>query len=285
MIACLIKAGACDSLGGHRAQLLEALEDVVEAAATTQRERASGQTSLFELMAEAGDGGNSMTEIELPDVPPWSLRETLQQEKEQVGFYISGHPLDEYEIDFRSFATSNIQEFRDRGENGGEARLLGEIHKVSRRVDRNNRLMAFFEIEDFTGQIECIAFSGAHEQYGDAIQEDAIVYVTGFPNARNGDLVKCQVKTIQPAEDYRRETARWLEIVLDADHCSEKDLHKIHCVLQRYAGRTPVQLIVPLGPEGHRLTLECSSEYAVDPEIALTDKLRKLPGIKRLTYR
>ena len=88
-------------------------------------EREAGQASLFEFAAEQQGRPNDFIRIRLPDVPPWSPRETLQHEKEQVGFYISGHPLEEFEIDYRSFATSSIRRFRERGDEAGEVRLLG----------------------------------------------------------------------------------------------------------------------------------------------------------------
>jgi DNA polymerase-3 subunit alpha len=284
-IACLIKAGACDSLGGHRAQLLAALDTVIETASATQREREAGQSSLFDLAA-AGPGQSPsfiLHPSSLPDVPPWSSRETLQNEKEQVGFYISGHPLDEFEVDYRSFATSSIRRFRE-NENAGEARLLGEIHKVNRRLDRNGNLMAFFELEDFTGQIECIAFSKTHATFGALIEEDQIVYVRGTPNSRQGD-VKCQTFEIIGAEDYRAAHARWLEIVLRDSLCRRDELEAVCAVLRRHGGTMPVRLVVPLDAQGHLLALEAGREIRVSPTPRLLAELRESPATKRLTFR
>ena len=284
-IVCLIKAGACDSLGGHRAQLLAALDTVIETASATQREREAGQSSLFDLAA-AGPGQSPsfiLPPSSLPDVPPWSSRETLQNEKEQVGFYISGHPLDEFEVDYRSFATSSIRRFRE-NENGGEARLLGEIHKVNRRLDRNGNLMAFFELEDFTGQIECIAFSKTHATFGALIEEDQIVYVRGTPNSRQGD-VKCQTFEIIGAEDYRAAHARWLEIVLRDSLCRRDELEAVCAVLRRHGGAMPVRLVVPLDAQGHLLALEAGREIRVSPTPRLLAELRESPATKRLTFR
>jgi len=282
-IACLIKAGACDSLGGHRAQLLAALDPLLEAAAAAQRERESGQASLFEFASQQEDLSAGLTTATLPDVPAWSLRETLQHEREQVGFYISGHPLDEFEVDYHSFATTSIQRFRER-ENGGEARLLGEIHKVSRRLDRNGNLMAFFELEDFTGQVECIAFSRTHSAFGNLIQEDTIVYVRGVPNSRNGD-VKCQVIEIMSAEDFRRDHAQVLEIALREAQCKRGELEALYSLLARSAGSMPVRLVVPLDAGGHTLVLEAGNRIRVALSVRLLVELRETPAIKRLTFR
>ena len=284
-IACLIKAGACDSLGGHRAQLLAALDSVVETASATQREREAGQSSLFDLAA-SGPGQSSsfiLHPSSLPDVPTWSLRETLQNEKEQVGFYISGHPLDEFEVDYRSFATSSIRRFREQ-ENGGEARLLGEIHKVNRRLDRNGNLMAFFELEDFTGQVECIAFSKTHAAFGSLIEEDKIVYVRGTPNSRNGD-VKCQVSEIIGAEDYRGDHARCLEIVLRDAQCKRTELEALCSLLRQSSGSMAVRLVLPLDAQGHTLALEAGNKIRIAPTPRLLAELRELPVTKRLTFR
>ncbi len=90
-IECLIKCGAFDSLGGHRAQYWEYLEDTLKQAQSTQKDKARGQTTLFSILQET-----VAEDISLPDVPEWSLDEVLRYEKELLGFYLSGHPLDQY---------------------------------------------------------------------------------------------------------------------------------------------------------------------------------------------
>ena len=285
MLACLIKAGAFDSLGGHRAQLIAALDDVLEAASTMQRERASGQTSLFDFAAAAaGAKDEGLAAIVLPDVPPLSLRETLQQEKEQIGFYISGHPLDEYEVDYYSFATASIRRFQQQAGQGREALLMGEIHNVSRRTDKNGNLMAFFELEDFTGTIECITFARAHAAFGDQILEDTIVLVRGTPNVRNGD-VKCQVVEILGAEDYRRDNAKFLEILLREGAWGRQEFERLQALLRQHGGALGVRLAVPMNSEGHLLTLQAGEEIRIAPSPQLLSRLRSFASIKRLTFR
>jgi len=282
MIACLIKGGACDSLGGHRAQLLAALDTILEVASATQREREVGQTSLFDFAGQEQPLG--LTTVALPDVPSWSLRETLQNEKEQVGFYISGHPLDEFEMDYHSFATSSIRRFREQPD-GGEVRLLGEIHKISRKFDRNGNLMAFFELEDFTGAVECIAFSRTHSAYGALIEEDAIVFVRGIPNSRSGEAVKCQVSEIVGAEDYRRTHARFLELTLREAQCRREQIEALCATLRKANGPMGVRLVVPLDAQGHRLVLQADDQLRVSPTPQLIGQLRESAVIKRLTFR
>ncbi|MCX8038485.1 MAG: DNA polymerase III subunit alpha [Candidatus Sumerlaeia bacterium] len=286
MIACLIKAGACDGLGGHRAQLLAALDGLIEAAATAQREREAGQISLFEVEGGNGPGPAALSAPRLPDVPPWSLRETLQNEKQQVGFYISGHPLDEYVVDYYSFATSSIRRFREQTNGaGGEALLMGKIHKIVRKIDRYGNPIAFFELEDFTGAIECLAFRQAHAAYAHLIQDDAIVYVRGMPNSRTGDVIKCQVREIISAEEYRRKHARVLEIALREARCPREELSDLYALLARNKGAMPVRLIIPFDAHGHQLALQAGDHLRVALEPALLTELRRLPVIKRLTFR
>jgi DNA polymerase-3 subunit alpha len=286
VIACLIKSGACDSLGGHRAQLLAALDDAVETASAAQRERDSGQSSLFDFAADGQADSNVLSAVELPNVPPWSIKETLVQEKEQVGFYISGHPLDEYEVDYRSFATSSILKFRQQSNGEGrETILMGEIHRIVRKTDKNGNLMAFFELEDFTGAIECIAFSKTHAAYGRLILEDTIVYVRGAPNSRAGADVKCQVNKIICAEAWRLENARFLEIALAEDGLARPRLDALRKALAQASGPVRVRLVVPLGPQGHQLVLQADDRLRIDPAGRLLAALRDLPGIKRLTFR
>jgi DNA polymerase-3 subunit alpha len=299
MIGCLIKAGACDSLGGHRAQLLAALDDIIEAASATQRERQAGQASLFEFAAEQEGQPQGMFSVEIPEIPPWSLRETLQHEKEQVGFYLSGHPLDEFEVDYHSFASSSIRRFLQNPAQS-EVWLMGEIRRISRRLDRKGNMMAFFELEDFTGQVECIVFSKAHAAYGEQIRDDTVVLVRGSRNTRNGD-VKCQVEEIVAADDYRREHARVLEIAWRALPATS-DLKTLRAVLEEFDESHKgdprltsfnlkpdiplrVRVVIPVNAHGHQLALEAGKALRVMAAPTLLTHLRQIPGIKRLTFR
>ena len=130
VVESLISAGACDSLGGHRAQMLEALERAMRNAQSVQDERRRGQISLF--------GGESALEVEqqpaLPDVPEWTEAERLSHEKELLGFYVSSHPLTRYERDLAYFATSLLE--IDGRQDGELVRVGGLISRVSPSSDR-----------------------------------------------------------------------------------------------------------------------------------------------------
>ena len=109
----LVAAGACDSLGGHRAQLLAALDHAISEAALQQEEAERGQGSLFgDLLGDTSDtpSGNSRPSASLPNIPAWTESERLQREKELLGFYISGHPLEPHRTECELFASHTVSQ-------------------------------------------------------------------------------------------------------------------------------------------------------------------------------
>jgi DNA polymerase-3 subunit alpha len=181
----LICAGAFDSLGGHRAQLLAGLDQAMDQAQAIQASRQRGQISLFEadgMEAQAAVVSNHT----LPTVPEWSERERLGREKEMLGFYLSGHPLAKYAADLEAMGIRASGDVPDLPE-GAEVKLGGLLAEYKDHTDRNGRPMAFASLEDLDGTVDLVVFPDAYERAREELVADAVIVVQGRLSGRNGE--------------------------------------------------------------------------------------------------
>ncbi len=195
VLEALIQAGACDKFTqllpsgtGQRAQLMAGLELAVREAQIRQEERDSGQASLFDALlgGSADQPAEKRPEPALPDVPRWTEAERLTREKEVLGFFISGHPLEKYRDEVRMFdrvTTTTLKQFR-----GQKIELPCVVTSVSRQLSRKNGAeWGRVAIEDFYGTATVLAFGDAWDQYADILVQDAAVLVRGSVSDRERD--------------------------------------------------------------------------------------------------
>ena len=180
----LIHAGAVDGLGGHRAQYLAVLDAAMQEAGLKQEERASGQGSLF------GDpsGGNarSHAQLSLPNIPPQSESERLTREKEILGFYISGHPLEPFRTECELFATHTVAQL---GAWTADPVTLGVVVTAVRKQisKRSGAEFARLQVEDFSGTAELLVFPEAWAALSDRLRTDVPVLLKGGYSKRDQD--------------------------------------------------------------------------------------------------
>ena len=208
-LECLVGAGALDDLEGHRAQLFESAGHAIKYAQRIQADRAAGQNSLF------GDtfGDSAEMEPNLPMVEPWPTSKILKAERELVGFYVSGHPLEEYAAEARAFATAKLGDTEtiaksmpeENGqENGYGYRRQGPAHRfcgiitdIQHRTTRTGKPIVFATLEDFTGQGELVCFSSEFDRFQQYLKLEEIILVRGNADIRGG-AVKIKAIDISP---------------------------------------------------------------------------------------
>ncbi len=182
----LVAAGACDSLGGHRKQLIEVLESALAEAQLLQQEREAGQGSLFgsgEIVKDGSNGkdGNEYTETSLPllpDLPPWTEAERLAKEKEVLGFFISGHPLERYREEVELFGTRTTATLGEWGEH--QVTVGAVVTGVKRQISKKTgKEYARLVLEDFHGTAEAIVFPEAWAKLNAIILPDSALLLTG----------------------------------------------------------------------------------------------------------
>jgi len=182
----LIYAGALDCFGGSRAQHIDAVAMALEYGASSQKERASGQVNLFDTLGAPDAKTVSAPEPQLPPGAEWPLNIKLQNEKEILGFYTSGHPIDQYRDDLDAFATADIasEEFNNIRD-GEQVTVGGLITTVKPHVQKNGKKMAFLTLEALDATIEVIAFADAFDKCQSALIPDNMVLISGGIMNRN----------------------------------------------------------------------------------------------------
>lgn len=169
----LIAAGACDSLGGHRKQLLEALDAALSEAQLKQAEKEAGQESLFGEMPAVVHRS-----LELPDVPPWTEQERLAREKEVLGFFISGHPLERYREEVALFGARTTATLHQWSEH--PVTIGAVVTALKRQISKKTgKEYARLVLEDFHGTAEAIVFPDAWAKLNQSIHPDAALLLTG----------------------------------------------------------------------------------------------------------
>jgi DNA polymerase-3 subunit alpha len=172
VVASLIKAGALDSLGMSRAQMLQTLDETMDQAQRAQRVRAQGQTGLFDL------GGGA------PAPPPatageeFSREELLTMEKEMLGLYISDHPLHRWQPILAQRVTTQLAQLPDLPDHK-EVLVGGLVSTMKRTMTRSGSAMAFVTLEDLTGSVEVVVFPRTYEQHGYLLKRDAVLLMRG----------------------------------------------------------------------------------------------------------
>ncbi len=181
----LVAAGACDSLGGHRKQLIEVLEPALAEAQLRNQEREAGQGSLFGEGGNDGEDGkegvNASSRPDLPiipDIPAWTEAERLAKEKEVLGFFISGHPLERYREEVELFGSRTTATLSEWGEQ--QVSVAAVVTGVKRQISKKTgKEYARLVLEDFHGTAEAIVFPDAWAKLNQTILPDAALLLTG----------------------------------------------------------------------------------------------------------
>ena len=202
----LIKAGALDCLNENRAAHLAVYESMMESAQSSARNNIEGQMSLFQLNADTMQESRSMNV--LPDVRNFGQDILIAQEKEMLGVYITSHPLDEYADRIEQLVTVTSQDLADvldseeQGEmhtfvrDGMQATMAGIITSKKNLITKNNKMMAFVDMEDLYGTVEVVVFPNIYERFGSLVAEDSIISVTGSINFKEGEVPKLLAEKI-----------------------------------------------------------------------------------------
>jgi len=197
MIESLIRAGAMDSLEGTRAQLFAAVEGAVEAGQRAWRDRECGQGGLFGDAVE-----ETHTEHPLPQAADWSSREMLMGEKEILGFYVTGHPLDQYQDKIRELATHDTSNLEGL-ERNTEVTLCGVLAGIQRKRNREQKPWASLQIEDRSGSIDAMVFAASFERLAQYVDEDKVVLVRGLVLPEESGPSKISIQDIVPLDVAR----------------------------------------------------------------------------------
>lgn len=203
-IESMIKAGVFDSLGTNRASLLASFEDVLDTINADHKKALSGQVNLFDMGGEK-ENTNENAHITIPSLPEMEQRALLSQEKDMLGLYLSGHPLDSYLNEIEKYSTIKSLELEineDELQNtllqdGQPVKFIAVVNQIKTKITKNNDMMAFLTLEDLYGEMTAIVFPKTFAQVRDSIEQDAIVKVEGRLNIREEEITIVVMK-IEP---------------------------------------------------------------------------------------
>lgn len=244
----LVAAGACDAFG-ERGALHAGAAPVLERAAALQRERASGQSSLFGEGGGGGHAGALVVAPPLPATPPWTSRERAAKEKEVLGFYLSDHPLAPIRAEAEAIATHTVAAALELPD-GAEARLVGVVGEVKALLTRAGKKMAVVTLEDLTGRIECTVFPETLEAAKDLLATDEIV--CGAGRIEVGDRgTRLLLAEALRYEDARFAHRRSLHIEVRSQDLRKEWFAEVDEVLSAHPGDAEVYLHIVM-PDGSR---------------------------------
>ncbi|GIU74479.1 MAG: DNA-directed DNA polymerase [Bryobacteraceae bacterium] len=239
VIESLIRAGAMDSLGGTRAQLFAVIEDCMESGQRAQKDRLSGQAGLFAGLGVAAAGVAPART--LPQVADWTPQEKLRGEKETLGFYVSGHPLDEYAWKVRELTTRNTASLEGL-ERGAEVALCGIVTAVQRRRNKDLKPWATFQLEDRFGSVEVLVFSTRYEALQKELEPDRAVLVRGKALPEEDGSVRINAQDIIPLELARVDFPALVSIRVRLDGEAERRAEELVRLIRAKPGSTSVRL-------------------------------------------
>lgn len=240
----LIKAGACDCLDGNRQQMMTVFSVIMDNLASEKKKSMSGQMSLFDLVS---DEDKKDYEIRLPEIAEYEKEMKLGFEKEVLGIYLTGHPLEEYEGRWRKNISAVTTDFA-LDEETGEVKIKdnqkvtvgGMITEKTIKYTKNNKVMAFLTLEDLVGTVEVIVFPNSYEKYGNLLNEDEKVFITGRANVEEEKNGKIICEEITSFDNVRKEL--WLQF--ETRESFEEKEQEIYKMLHDSDGRDSVVIYI-----------------------------------------
>jgi DNA polymerase-3 subunit alpha len=284
----LIKAGAMDAFG-RRGQVFAALDKAIERAQKSQKDAAAGQSGLFGGIFDADVTPAASQEAEaLPPAPDWDEHTRLQNEKEVLGFFVSGHPLDRYREKLRNLKVVDTatacemkpepQVFR-RGSNEpqNEIQIAGVITglKVA-KSKKSGEMYAQASLEDSVGKIELIAFSTAYQKLAEKLKIDVPVLVRGVLRGEEDSAPKLSVSNIQALEDVVLKLPESLRIKVPLHHPDAALLEKLHAVFLAAPGKG--KLLLDLEEPGEFCAVLEPHNVTVNADRLFIDRVEELVG-------
>jgi DNA polymerase-3 subunit alpha len=251
----LIKAGAFGSVHSQRSQMFAAIDSAIDYGGRIQKQRASGQFGLF-----GGDSGWSRDmEPALPSVAEWTVDEVLAGEKETVGFYITGNPLDKFAPELAKYADTTTEKL-DRVKPGAQIILGGIVKDLTHKSTKKGDRFATFNLEDQFGSVRVIVWPDVFSKVADVLSSDALVAVKGKAEARENYTTVIAEEVFQ-LEQLKERQARTMVVRMASGTVSDAQVAQLYELLDRHRG-------------------DCDVIFEVDINGSTTAKVRPNPFVR-----
>jgi len=268
VIESLVKCGAFDNLGIFRSQGMSVLDAAMDHAASKQRDQERGQNSLFDRM-----GPQAMTPA-VPKISEWPEPQRLKMEREAIGFYITGHPLYDFQEALGSLATVDSQSIREAADES-EVSIAGMVSSIKEIITKKGNRMAFITLEDLKGHLEVVVFADVYAVTSNLLKMDEPLLVKGQVDAAEEavKLLASQVTLLKAETGFKIQPLR---IKVGSEKLNEGKLKDFRRILSRYPGNIPIYLHL-VGSEKETV-LKLPRELETQWNEALQSEIQSLLG-------
>ena len=270
----LVKSGALDSLGWKRSQYMSMLDAAIEQGQKQRRDRESGQKDLF---ANFGAGSSvALPAPEPPNLPEWPLEYLLANEKETIGFYISGHPMEKFAREVAHFCKRSIAEIVVDGKNT-ECKVAGTVTDIRERRTKKGERMAIFTLEDVGGSIETVVFPGVFQKCESCITTDQPIMVSGRFEFEGERSCKIIASVIEPLYGIMERHASALRISARTEALSADTAGSLNKLFEGNRGETGIEIEL-YHPENIRVNIQSSDVVKVKSSLELIAQIENICG-------
>jgi DNA polymerase-3 subunit alpha len=276
----LVKSGAMDCFGAKRSQLLAVIEKAMQNGASKLRDRKSGQKNLFDDLLDANEA-NPAPSIALPLIPELDEKILLAAEKEVLGYYLTTHPLAEFEVSLKAFCshvTSQLKTCKDRE----EVMVGGMISSIKLAMTKNPKpgqpnKYANFDLEDVDGSVRCILWPDGYATHGHLVTPDAVVLLRGAVDRRGGgEEANLIVNEVIPIAEADSRFTSGIQVFVDSAQHTEDSFTRLRDILRGYPGPRDVMVALRL-VDGEVIHIR-SGKHRVDINPELRSRLDDLLG-------
>jgi DNA polymerase-3 subunit alpha len=270
----LIKSGAMDRLG-RRAQLMAVVDNAMEHAQKTQKDAALGQHGLFGVFQQ---DDAPQAEKPLPNIPDWDEHQRLGHEKEILGFFITGHPLEKYReklLDFNALSTTEVAELKS-STGRDEVSIGGILKNIRVAKSKKGDLYAQGQLEDMNGSVDILCFADAYKRLADKLKLTVPVLAKGRVRVEDGSNSKLMIGDITPLEQAQPKLPQHLRIKIPVEDISPTVIDQLHtlCLERRGAAR----VLFDLERKGDFTVVMEAEGYNVLPDRAFIHRVEELCG-------
>jgi DNA polymerase-3 subunit alpha len=273
VVESFIKSGSFDSVDPRRAALFAAIDRAMEAGQKGQRDREAGQSSLFGMLGAVEDARAAPRRV--ADAPPWPEAERLAFEKESLGFFISGHPLERFRAELAQWAsatTGSLARFP-----GGEVAVGGIVTALRLIRTKKGDRMASFLLEDLEGSVETLVFPEAYKKAAGRLADDQVVLVKARAEIQDDGRAKLLASEVLPLDQARLAEARHVTIRVPVAEWDRGKGERLRDILAAHRGDCPVTLEL-VRPGSWAAALAPGARYRVRPNPAMREEVEALLG-------
>jgi DNA polymerase-3 subunit alpha len=270
----LIKSGAMDGFG-RRAQLMQALDTAIEQAQKAQRDAESGQHGLFGVFEETAQAASDA----LPNVPDWDEHTRLSAEKEILGFFITGHPMEKYKeklADLNALSTEDIAALKKSTAKDENITTAGLISGLRVAKSRRGDLWAQASLEDMLGKVELLVFPEAYKKLAEKVKLEVPVLIRGGVRIEEGANPKVTANEIIPLDEARVPLPKALRIRIPLDNATDSTVDALHALCSERKGEAKV--LFDVEREGDFMVVMEAEGYNVMPDRNFLGRVEELCG-------